>query len=139
MVAKSVKGLTMMDDEQVLHDVHPSWANWFWTIVIGICSAIVLVGFLLLFHVWRSRRKTRYIVTTERVVHKKSSLLSRKTREYPIRDIAQLQTGSKRLSFGTGHVQFSVGGGGEMVTLGGIRNTETIANAIRQQQRRLAE
>lgn len=130
----------MMEEEEVLHDIRPSWANWSGQLLIFSILTVVTagVGIVLFILPWRSRRKTRYIITTERVVHKKSSLLSSKTKEYPIRDIAQLQTGSKRLSFGTGHVKFSVGGGGEMVTLGGIRDTQTIANAIRQQQRRLA-
>jgi len=130
-----------MEGEEVLHDQRPRWRDYPWSVTIGLVTTVVLVGFFILFWVWRRKRRERFVVTNERVLQKRVSMLSARTNEYPIRDISQLQTSGERFNFlGAEHgsITFSVGGGGEMVELSNIRNYSSIANTIREQQRRTA-
>ena len=139
---QNISGLTLMEGEEVLHDQRPRWRDYPWSILLGIATSIALVGFLILAWVWWRRRKERMVVTTERVIQRRASLGSVTTQEYPIRDINQLQTSGDRFNFiGAEHgsIEFSVGGGGELVQLSNVRHYSSVANSIREQQRRIAE
>jgi hypothetical protein len=138
---QDVSGITLMEGEEVLHDQRPRWRAYPWSITIAILGSWMVVPLVLIPWVWWRRQKTRFVVTNERVIQKRVSLFSARTNEYPIRDINQLQTSGDRFSFiGTQHgsITFSVGGGGEMVELASIRDYSSIANTIREQQRRIA-
>lgn len=131
-----------MDGEEVLHDQRPRWRAYPWSMTIGIIGlAFAGAGLFIIAWVWWRRQKTRLVVTNERVIQKRVSMLSTSTNEYPIRDINQLQTSGDRFNFiGAEHgsITFSVGGGGEMVSLASVRSYSSIANTIREQQRRIA-
>ena len=134
-------GITLMEGEEVLHVQTPRWRDYPWSVTIGILTCWFGVGLLPLAWVWYKRRKQRLVITNERIVQKQTSMFSSDTKEYPIRDINQLQTSGERFQLiGTkrGTVQFSVGGGGELVSLTNLREYESIANIIREQQRRIA-
>lgn len=138
---QNIRGITLMTDEEVLHDQRPRWRAYPWSLTIAILGSFLLFPLLLIPWVWWRRKKTRLVITNERVIKKKATIRSTSTKEYPIRDINQLQTSGNRFNFiGTKHgtIKFSVGGGGEMVTLSSVRNYQSIANTIREQQRRIA-
>lgn len=130
------EGVTLLEGEEVLHNVRPSWSNWAGWIVGSVLLMFVLVGFLTILVPILARRNSRYVVTTERVIHK-TGILGTSTNEYRIEDIRQLQTGaswSEKLA-GHGNIRFSTGAGGSLITFGGVPNYEGIANSIREQQR----
>ena len=130
-----------MEGEQIIHDQRPRWRAYPWSMTVAILGSWLLVPLLLIPWVWWRRQKTRLVVTNERVIQKRVSMFSTSTKEYPIRDINQLQTTGDRFNFiGASHgsITFSVGGGGELVTLASVRNYSSIANTIREQQRRIA-
>ena len=89
----------------------------------------------LFIHPWLARRKTRYIVTSQRVIKKKGILGSSST-EYRIDDIRQLQTGSSWMEglVGKGNIRFSTGAGGSTIEFGGVPNYKSVANTIRAEQ-----
>ncbi|TKR24342.1 PH domain-containing protein [Natronomonas salsuginis] len=132
------EGVTLLDGEELLHNVRPSWSNWS-----GLIAILTIVTFgtlglgIVLFVIpWLARRNARYVVTSERVIEK-SGILSTSTNEYRIEDIRQLQTGaswSEKL-LGHGNIQFSTGAGGSLITFAGVPNYDGIANTIREQQR----
>lgn len=139
---QNVRGVTLMEDEEVLHDQKPRWRAYPWSMTIGIIGLVFAgAGLLVIAWVWWRRQKTRLVITNERIIQKRVSTFSQRSNEYPIRDINQLQTTGDRFNFiGAEHgsITFSVGGGGEMVTLASVRNYSAIANTIREQQRRIA-
>ncbi|EMA52944.1 hypothetical protein [Halococcus thailandensis] len=139
---QDIRGITLMQGEEVLHDQKPRWRAYPWSMTIGILGITAAgLGLLIIAWVWWRRQKTRFVVTNERIIQKRVSMLSQRSNEYPIRDINQLQTSGDRFNFvGSEHgsITFSVGGGGEMVTLASVRNYSAIANTIREQQRRIA-
>jgi hypothetical protein len=138
---QNVRGITLMEDEEVLHDQKPRWRAYPWSMTIAILGCWAVFPLLLIPWVWWRRQKSRLVVTNERIIQKRVSTFSQRSNEYPIRDINQLQTSGDRFNFiGAEHgsITFSVGGGGEMVSLASVRNYSAIANTIREQQRRIA-
>lgn len=138
----NVRGVTLMNGEEVIHNQQPRWRDYPWSLTIGILTCWFGVGFLFFFWIWRRKRRNRLVVTNERVVQSHTTRLSASTNEYPIRDINQLETNGERWSIigsKTGSIMFSVGGGGERVELSNIRNYDAIANTIREQGRRIAK
>jgi uncharacterized membrane protein YdbT with pleckstrin-like domain len=132
----SAKGVTLLEGEEVLHNVRPSWSNWSGWIIGSVLLMFVGIGFVTIFVPILARYNSRYVVTTERVIQK-TGILGTSTNEYRIEDIRQLQTGaswSEKL-IGHGNIQFSSGTGGSLVTFAGVPNYETIANTIRKHQR----
>ena len=139
--SQSVRGVTLMDDEEVLHVQSPRWRDYPWSVTIGVLTSWLVVGLYLLYRVWRRKRGKRLVVTNERVIQSYTTRSSSDTSEYPIRNISQLETSGERWSLigsKRGTVTFSAGGGGERVELSNIRNYDEVANTIREQQRRIA-
>jgi len=134
---ENAAGITLLDNEHVHHNLRPSWANWSKLLIIYGIITIFTVGFgaILFIHPWLARRKSRYIVTNQRVI-KKTGFLSTSTTEYRIEDIRQLQTGSSFIEglLGNGNVQFSTGAGGSVITFGGVPDYQSVANSIRAEQ-----
>lgn len=123
MSTQNIEGVTLMDGEEIAHDLEPHrlhrWQK----------------GLSRLF------AETRYIVTTERVIVYKETFTGNETREYPIRDIQQLQTEASNAQqlFNTGTITFSVGGAGDKIELEWLPNHRSVANVIRERQRELAD
>ncbi len=131
-IQRTVAGMALHDDEEILHNQKPSWLNWLKSIVfIGIIG-VVTVGFglVLLYFPWRARQRTRYVVTSDRVIVKKSTWRTTDVNEYPITHITSTKHGSRLL--GAGYVEFAVSGHTGPVVLGGIRNSKRISNDIQE-------
>lgn len=136
---QQVEGFTLLEGEDVLHNVRPAWSNWANELILYGLLCFVGIGFLLLPLTWYKRSKTRYIVTSERVMYKEGGLLGSSTNEYRISDIRQLQTGATLVEkvLGHGNIQFSSGGAGTLIQFNGIADYESVANTIRTRQREL--
>lgn len=135
MVSEEAKAVTLLQDEEIIHDLRPSWSKWGGALVIGLVTSIFIVGLFVLGWVWLARKNSRYVVTNQRIVEI-SGILGTSTTEYRISDLRQLQTGAswseKFLS--VGNLQFSTGGA-TTITFHGIPNHQEVANTIRELQR----
>ncbi|EMA42644.1 hypothetical protein [Halococcus saccharolyticus] len=140
--SQSVRGVDLMDGEEVLHVQQPRWRDYFWSTTIGIVGIAAFgLGLLVLWWVWRQKRAKRLVITNERVIQSYTTRKSSETTEYPIRNIDQLETSGERRSWigsKKGTIAFSAGGGGERVELTGLRDYDEMATTIREQQRRIA-
>ena len=138
----SIRGVNLMDGEEILHNQTPKWRDYPWSLTIGVLTCWLGVGLLLIAWVWMRKRSKRLVVTNERVIQIKTSRTNTDTTEYPIRNIDQLETSGERRSWigsKRGTISFSVGGGGERVQLKNLREYDAIATTIREQQRRIAQ
>lgn len=135
MSGAAVEFISLLQDENIIHDIRPSWSRWSGAIIIGLITSLVLSGLLILLVVWLKRRNTRYIVTNQRLIEV-TGILRTNTTEYRIADIRQIQTGATwgEKLFGHGNLQFSTGTA-TMITFNGIPNHQQVANSIREIQR----
>lgn len=126
-------GIQLLEGEEVLHDMHPSWGHYTKSLWLGVLTFWTGVG--LLFFLWPplARRNERYIVTTDRVIHR-SGLFSTSTNEYRIADIRGIQTGQSFTEkvFGSGNIKFTAAGG--TITFSGVPDAQQVANTIRRQK-----
>jgi uncharacterized membrane protein YdbT with pleckstrin-like domain len=114
-----------LSGEETYVNTHPSWAAWFWPLCLT-------VGFWLPI-AFLKRRKTRYKVTSERVV-KKSGFLATTTNEVRIDSISRLET-SQSLSeslFGCGTV--IVDTGPDEIRFSAMPKASYVADQIRNAQ-----
>ena len=142
-------GIDLMQKESVLENRHPSWTLWAKVLVLGgiillggLASADgggivagLLVGGGIFAYVVYARKRSRYIVTTERV---KASvgLISSETREYRVPDIQSLSTsqGIFEKILGHGSVTLKTAANDE-ITWHGVPDYKNVANTIREEQR----
>lgn len=153
----STKGITLLDDEDVIENVVPSRINWWGVYLLAVLALLAglallingeaILGFLLLVvtgilggYVNLARKRSRYIVTNQRV-KKSVGLLRRQTGETRIRKIRGLTT--ERSLFeriaGKGSVMIDSGAAGGRLGIQAVPDPDGIANTIRDQQRRLEE
>lgn len=147
-------GITLRDGEVVLANGYPSWSKWpksltlgsFFALIGGSSlagggfagasgSLIVATGFF--GYIWLVRRKSRYIVTNQRI-KKHLGLVGRsaiETRISDIRSVATFQTITERL-FGTGTVQVARNRVGLTLSIQGVRNHQRLADVISDQSTR---
>ncbi|WP_083252388.1 PH domain-containing protein [Haladaptatus sp. W1] len=145
----TVQGVTLMDDEELLFDLSPAWQGKMtlkrsiWWVI-----ATVFTGGLALFYFWypalkmyRLSKKIRYVITSERIiVTDKGGLLgTKRTEEYPIRDISDVQTRAtwfeQRANIGS--VTFSEHDGAKSkISLTSIPDYEEVASTVGAYQRR---
>lgn len=128
---QEVSGFTLMEGEEVRHDIRPSlvaWMSGFGRLMIGIFTLGIL-PFVFTY-------SNRYVVTDERVLEK-SGLLSSNTEEYRISDIKQLTTGQRLLEklLGVGNIQFKTAAAGSSIKFYGMSDHEEVANTIRNEMR----
>lgn len=137
MSSKAIEGLSLLQDEEVIHDVRPSWSKWMGSIIIGVVTSVALIGIPILLWVWVARKNMRYIVTNQRLIEA-SGILGTSTTEYRIADLRQIQTGAtwSEKTMGHGNLQFSTGTV-DMITFHGIPNHQKVANSIREVQREI--
>jgi uncharacterized membrane protein YdbT with pleckstrin-like domain len=85
-----------MANRNVLHEFRPTWAAWFWSLVLTMGIALPWV--------WWRRRGVRYEVTDERVI-RHTGRLSTATDEFALEDVSRIRTcrsvGEKLLGGGT--------------------------------------
>lgn len=154
---ESIRGISLLEGEQVLKNVLPSWVNW--AILLVPTAIIALIGFLILlggdfgaglvflvlagilfYYVRISRKRSRYIVTNQRV-KKSVGILRRSTGETRIADIRGLTTeqGILERLVGKGSVLIDSGAAAGRLGIKGVADHEELATTIREQQRRLEE
>lgn len=153
----STEGVPLLDEEIELENHHPSWLNWLKAITAAICIGgygligvslgdigasipFVASGILIIDAVVLSRRRSRYVVTTNRV-YTKVGLLRRTISEARIADIHSLSTEESLLErlAGEGTVRIDSTGISGLMTLTGTTDHEHFANTIRQQQQAVSE
>jgi len=152
---QSVSDLTLLEDEHVLKNVQPSWSNWWLLLVvvvgitllglgaltggeIGGAFILFVIGGLLYLYVRFARKRSRYIVTNQRV-KKRVGLARRSTGETRIADIRGLSTQQGLLErfIGKGSVLIDSGAAAGKLQIKGVANHDSLANTIREQQQRL--
>lgn len=139
MSSKAAQGLALLENEEILHEVRPSWSKWMGSLIIGILTSVFGIGLIILLWVWLVRKNMRYIVTNQRLIQV-SGILGTRTSEYRIADLRQIQTGATwgEKMLGHGNLQFTTGTV-EMITFDGIPEYQKVANTIRETQREIEE
>lgn len=152
---ESIRGISLLDGEQVLKNVLPSWVNWWLLLIpaailalIGLIAVIdgdvggsliffILAGILYMY-VRISRQRSRYIVTNQRV-KKSVGILRKSTGETRIADIRGLTTEQSILErlVGKGSVLIDSGAAAGRLGIKGVANHEELATTIREQQQRI--
>lgn len=124
MSTQDIDGVSLMDGEEILHDVEP---HWLFRLQEGLRHYIM--------------DEARYIVTSERVIAYTETMSGLETRAYPMRDIQQLRTDASNAQqwLDVGNITFSVGGAGDKIVLEAIPEHQSVATTIRERQRELAE
>jgi hypothetical protein len=96
-MVKKIGGITLQNDEAILHDLRPKWAAWLWPIVLTFGFYIPIA--------WLKRRRTRYIITDRRAILKRGSWSTSHTEEFQLSDVTRLRTnqslGEKLIGGGT--------------------------------------
>lgn len=145
----NVHGVTLLDDEELLFDTRPAWYGKMTLMRLAwwIIATTVTAGFALLYFwypalkMWRSSKKIRYVITSERIVEKDEGGLlgTERTEEYPVRDISDIQTTATWFEqrAGVGTVSFQEhDGASSRVTLTAIPEYDEVASTIGAYQRR---
>jgi len=137
MPSSAVESMTLLEGEEVLHDVRPGWAKWGGLLMISLILSLALIGLAGFVYVWLARKNHRYIVTNERVVEV-AGVLSTSTTEYRIADIRQVKTGSDFIEslLNQGNIQISTGTLSDIV-FDGIKDYQDVANTIREAQKQM--
>ncbi len=134
-VSREVGGITLFEDEEVLHDFHPRWSKYWKSLTLCAILSFVGIGLVLFYFPWRARKRTRYVITSDRIIIQQGSWRGSQTDEYQFDRIRQIHTGQslgeKLLGHGNIHVVFR---GGAEVTFSGIANYDAVSNTIRHQQ-----
>jgi hypothetical protein len=146
----STKGITLLDGEQMLANLRPSWEAWAWQLLVGGFLFLTglaqlanggsatgfLIGLLVLGCVVIARWRSRYFVTDERVVQR-AGLLRRSTNEVRVEDIEGLKTDARLIErlLRHGHIVLSSAATTGPVTFNYLPNHNEVANTIRERQR----
>lgn len=135
MVSEEANAVTLLQDEEIIHDLRPSWAKWSGLLAIGIILTFFIFGVAILAYVWLARKNSRYVVTNQRIIEV-TGIMGTTTTEYRVADLRQLQTGASwgEKVMGHGNLQFHTGGA-TTITFHGIPNYQEVANTIRELQR----
>jgi membrane protein YdbS with pleckstrin-like domain len=118
--------------EEVLFDEHPTlWKSagaLFW----GVLLTPVLIGIPILVHVFWSRSRTRYRVTSRRV-SVETGIFTRSSRELRIEDIRSIA--ARANMFGIGDIEFSTAARDDAeVTFLGLSHIERVRDLVKQLQ-----
>jgi len=121
-------GLSLPRNERVIYDLRPKWSAWFWSMLFLWWTIAWPMW------VWLIRKRTRYVVTTGRVV-KKKGWLSKSSEEYPMEEIRHIKTsrsiGERILGGGT--IILDTGPG--EIHLEAVPGPRDVVNTIREQKR----
>lgn len=154
---QSLKGITLLEGEEVLKNELPSWVNWWVLLLVAAVIALVgvvaildgdFVGGLIILlvagipytYVRYVRKRSRYIVTNQRV-KKSVGLVRKSTGEVRIADIRGLSTqqGLIERLVGKGSVLIDSGAAAGKLGIQGVADPQDLAATIREQQRRIEE
>lgn len=147
----TTEGISLLKDEVVLANVHPSWANWLPPVGLAVVFGLAALGALstgdigtffgelviagiFVSYVHIARSYSRYIVTNQRV-KKSVGLLSTSTGETKISDIRALTTqqGFVERLLDNGSVKIDSAGEGGFIAIRGVADPEDLAELIREQ------
>ncbi|WP_135535370.1 PH domain-containing protein [Halostella pelagica] len=107
------------------HEFRPTWAAWFWLLVLTIGTFAP--------YVWWRRRGVRYEVTDSRVI-KHTGRLSNATDEFLLDDVTRVRTkqtlGEKLLGGGT----ITIDTGVDELTISAVPNHTGVVETIRETQ-----
>lgn len=155
MSFQNTEGITLLEDEEVLKNELPAWINWWVLLVpaaiialIGLVAVvdgdvaggiiILLIAAIPIAYIRTARKRSRYIVTNQRV-KKSVGLLRRSTGEVRIADIRGLSTNQGLLEriVGKGSVLIDTGASTGKLGIQGVSDPQGLAATIREQQRRI--
>lgn len=124
---ETIANIELESDEEVLHDLRPSVISW---------PLVIAFGWLIfpVVYSWWRHRRTRYIVTTDRVIIKRDRPVV-KTIELPYRNISRVQTTKRRIEYFSkfGTIQLDTISEGK-VALKAVPDHTEVANTIREQK-----
>lgn len=111
--------------ERTIQEFRPSWAAWFWLIVLTIGFALP--------YVWWRRRGIRYEITDSRMI-RHTGRVSSSTDEFQLDRVTRVQTHQSFTErfFGVGTITLDAGV--DEMTLKAVPNYEQVAELIRQAQ-----
>lgn len=146
----STEGISLLEGEQMLENLHPSWEAWWWQLLfgsllfpLGVISLIsggtgglLLAGVAIFGYVAILRYRSRFFITDERVIQR-TGLLRRTTNEVRIENIENLKTDADIPERILGHGQIIVSSSATFgsVSLFALPDHKQIANTIREKQR----
>lgn len=110
---------------RTLHEFRPSWAAWFWLIVITFGIAIP--------YVWWRRRGIRYEVTDTSVIQH-TGRISASTDEFQLDRVTRIQTNQSFIERIVGVGSITVDTGDDEMTLTSVPNYKRVADSIRNNQ-----
>jgi membrane protein YdbS with pleckstrin-like domain len=120
--------------EEVVWSGHPSLWSWTVSIFWGVLLTPVLIGIIILIHVFWSRASARYQVTTRRV-SLETGLFTRSSRELRIEDIRSIA--ARANVFGIGDIEFSTAARAEAeVSFQGLSHVERVRDLVKDLQNR---
>lgn len=120
--------------EEIIWTGHPSVWSWVGSIFWGIILAPVLIGIVILIHVFWSRSSTRFKVTSRRV-SMESGIFTRSSRELRIEDIRSIA--ARANIFGIGDIEFSTAARAEAeVVFWGLAHAEKVRDMVKDLQNR---
>ena len=146
----STEGVSVLDGETVLENIHPSYEYWWKTIAFAVIVLLfglaggtggsiiggLVIAALILGLVYYSRTRSRYVITDERVIQR-VGLIRRDTDEMRIEDVQNLRTSRSIFErvLSHGHIEVQTGSATGVMTMSAIRDHERVANLLRERQR----
>jgi hypothetical protein len=113
--------------EAVKYQTDPKRDRWKYHAIMGVFLLPVGWGIGLLIYAYRVRKRSRYVVTDERIIEESPDGVV----SYDYESISQVQSGARVLEslFSQGNVQFSIDNR-QLVTLGWMQNPDELAGLI---------
>jgi hypothetical protein len=123
--------ISLQSDEQFLGNVSFHWFGWWTYILAGLLLIPVFgIGLVILYLVYRAKKKSGCVVTSERIVHTKAGLLSAETIEVRMSDVRSISTfegvfrGGVKVDTGAGEIAI------------GVTNPREMASVLREEKNR---
>lgn len=119
--------ISLRDDETAVYEIEPWRTRWRRLALFGTLMLPFGWGIALLIYAHRVRKRSRYVITDQRVIEETPDDVS----SYAYADIAQVQTGATVIEslFNRGHVKFSVNRR-DLFTIGWLHDPEPVKQTI---------
>jgi hypothetical protein len=89
----STQSVALSSDEEMLYELRPAWTNYTRSIIIGVIGLVVVIGVYFLIQAYVKRQKTRYIITTERIIFEESGIIGgTNTEEFELANVEKTET-----------------------------------------------
>lgn len=140
-MTRTITNFTLFGDEELLHDIQPSWLAFWKSLSTIALVTVVTAGFgLPLFYIpYAKWKNTRYVITTDRIIRQEGSWKGNTTTEYRIENVDQITSkqGTLEALRNRGTIEFTMRERGfedRIITLSGVPNYEAVRDSIRQAQ-----